>query len=301
MTGWRPSLDVDDVRIVNQRLAVVAVSGHDRQGDQHIQGGQAVGGAADALRPGGHLLADLLEQRVLQLADAVLGPQHLLLVVLQLFGDEALGIGQGLAADIVGRDSRQVALGDLDRVAEDPVVADLEGRDAGAGLFLGLQAGDEALALAADGAQFIQLGVVAGGDDASLAQGEGGGFDDAVLHQVTDICQRIDGGRQCPQQRALQWLQKFQQGRELTQGVQQGPQVASAGRGHADAAVEAFQVGDAPQLGDQRVADRRCLQQLFDRIQPLADRLQSDQRVGEPLLETARSHGGAGPVQAAQQ
>ncbi len=301
MTGWRPSLDVDDVRIVNQRLAVVAVRGHDRQGDQHVQGGQAVGGAADALRPVRHLFADLLEQRVLQLADAVLGPQHLLLVVLQLFGDEALGIGQGLAADVIGRDSRQVALGDLDGVAEDPVVADLEGRDAGAGLFLGLQAGDEALALAADGAQFVQFGVVAGSDDAPLAQGEGGGFDDAVLHQVADVCQRIDGDRQCPQQRALQRLQKFQQGRELTQGVQQGPQVASAGRGHADAAVEAFQVGDAPQPGDQRVADRRCLQQLFDRIQTLADRLQSDQRVGEPLLEAAGTHGGAGPVQAAQQ
>ena len=182
--------DLDDIRVVHQRLAVVPFGGHDLAREISTSSAARPSAVrADALRLSRDLLADLLEQRVLQLADALLGPQHLLLVILQLFGDEALGVGQGLAADVIGRDGRQIALGDLDRVAEDPVVADLEGRDAGAGLFLGLQAGDESLSFAADGAQFVQFGVVAGCDDAPFAQRKGGALDDAVVHQCTDISQ----------------------------------------------------------------------------------------------------------------
>ena len=119
--------DLDHVRIIHRWFAVVPFVGHDCQGYQYIQRCQAVSGAGDAFGLGRHLFADLLKQGVFQIADAVFGPQHLFFVVFQLFGDEALGIGQGLAADVIGRYGCQVAFGDLDGVAEDPVVADLEG------------------------------------------------------------------------------------------------------------------------------------------------------------------------------
>ena len=49
----------------------------------------------------------------------------------QLRGDEALRIGQGLLADVVLRHQMQVRPGDLQIIAEDVVVGDLEGLDAG--------------------------------------------------------------------------------------------------------------------------------------------------------------------------
>ena len=69
---------------------------------------------------------------VLEVADALLGAEDLLLVLLELRRDEALGVDQRLLAHVVGRDPVQVRLGDLDVVAEDLVVADLERADAGA-------------------------------------------------------------------------------------------------------------------------------------------------------------------------
>ncbi len=118
--------------------------------------------------------ADLLEQGVFQLADLLLGPQHLLLVFLQLRRDEALGVGERLVADIVLRDVREVRLGDLDVVAEDLVVADLERADAGALPLALLDARDPALAFGADGAQFVKLGVMAFLDQPAFPQRKGG-------------------------------------------------------------------------------------------------------------------------------
>src|SRR5437660_517291 len=63
------------------------------------------------------------EQLVLQLAGAVLGAEDLVLVLLQLGRDVALGPLDRLLADVVGRDARLVRLGDLDVVAEDLVEA----------------------------------------------------------------------------------------------------------------------------------------------------------------------------------
>ncbi len=282
-------------------LAVVPLTGHRGQRDEHIKHRQTVGGAADAFGLGRHLFADTLEQGVFQVADSLLGSQHLFLVILQLIGDEAFGVGQGLAADVVGRHGPQVTLGDLDGITEDPVVADLEGGNAGARPFLGLQAGNEPLALAADGPQLIQFGVVAGGDDATFPQGEGGSLHDAPLHQAADVVQRVDGGGKGLQEPGLQRGKTRQQGRHAAQGIVQGPQVAPGGRGHADTAVEPLKVGDLPKLRPHLLPQVRGLQQFFHRGKPLPDRLQSHQGIAEPLFQAPGAHGGGGPVQAAQE
>ena len=57
--------------------------------------------------------------------DTLLRPQDLALILLELRCDEALGIGQGLLADVVFRDQVQVGVGDLNVVAEDLIVPDL--------------------------------------------------------------------------------------------------------------------------------------------------------------------------------
>jgi hypothetical protein len=57
--------------------------------------------------------------------------QDLGFVVGQLVGDKALAVDGGLLADVVGRYLGQVGAGDLDKVAKDLVVTDLQRRDSG--------------------------------------------------------------------------------------------------------------------------------------------------------------------------
>ena len=82
---------------------------------------------------------------------SLLGREDLLLVLLQLRRDVALGVLDRLLADVVGGDlalALRLGVRDLDVVAEDLVEADLEARDAGAADLLGLELGDPRLAAA---------------------------------------------------------------------------------------------------------------------------------------------------------
>ena len=72
------------------------------------------------------------KMRRLQGEDPLVGAQDAVLVLLELRGDEALAARDRLLADVVGGDVAEVRLADLDVVAEDPVEAHLERRDAGA-------------------------------------------------------------------------------------------------------------------------------------------------------------------------
>ena len=92
-------------------------------------------------------------------------PQDPGFVILQVHGDEALGVHQGLFADVVGGHQVLVGLGDLQVIAEDLVVAHFQAVDAGAAAFLGLQAGDPVLAFPAEADEFVQLRVIAFPDD----------------------------------------------------------------------------------------------------------------------------------------
>src|SRR3972149_1517554 len=84
-----------------------------------------------ALRPGGHGRADLLEELELEPRHALLGAEGPALVLLQLRGDEPLGPHERLAPHILRRDLGGMGVAHLDGVAEDPVEAHAEGRNAG--------------------------------------------------------------------------------------------------------------------------------------------------------------------------
>ena len=120
-------------------------------------------------RVGRHRVAQLEEQLVLQLLRLLVGRQDLLLVLLQLRRDVALGVLDRLLADVVGGDLLAVGVGDLDVVAEDLVEADLQARDAGPLGLLGLVAGDPLLAAVGQLAQRVELGAEAVADEAAVA------------------------------------------------------------------------------------------------------------------------------------
>ena len=103
--------------------------------------------------------AQRLEELELALDAALVGAEHLLLVLLERRRDEALAAGDRLLADVVVGHRVQVRLRDLDVVAEDAVEAHLERLDAGARALGGFELGDDLLARAADPAQLVELGV----------------------------------------------------------------------------------------------------------------------------------------------
>src|SRR5204863_498964 len=77
--------------------------------------------------------AKRLEELELALDDPLVGAEHLLLVLLQGRGDEALAAVYRLLALVVGRDGAHVRFRDLDVVAKHAVVAHLQRGDAGPG------------------------------------------------------------------------------------------------------------------------------------------------------------------------
>ena len=168
MTGWRPCLMVQP-RLGSQPGTAVAMLGRQfGQGGQDIQNGQGPG----------HLLetGDLLSQAFPQVQEEfrlpfdpdLFRPQDPGFVILEVRGDEALGVHQGLLADVVGGHQVQVGLGDLQVIAEDLVVAHFQAVDAGAAALLGFQAGDPVLAFPAEADEFVQLRVIAFPDDPAI-------------------------------------------------------------------------------------------------------------------------------------
>ena len=131
----RPDGAVDDgelVAVVDVRLDVVADRGSFGERGEHVERRQRARRGLDARRLGGDLPAQPLEDLELALEDALVGAEHLLLVLLERRRDEALATGDRLLAVVVGRHRVEVRLRDLDVVAEHAVVADLERADAGA-------------------------------------------------------------------------------------------------------------------------------------------------------------------------
>ena len=111
-----------------------------------------------------------LEQLQLELDGALRGARDPALEVGQLVGRVAHGAGHALAAGRrpAGR-APAWARGDLDKVAQQVVVADLEGRDAGLAAVALLERRDVLPALVAQRAQLVQLAADALADEAAVA------------------------------------------------------------------------------------------------------------------------------------
>ena len=98
--------------------------------------------------------------------------------VFQFRRDEAFRVGRSLFAGVIGGDGGEVRLGDFEVVAEDRVVADFERLDAGAGDFAVLQFSDPLTSFGAGATEFVEVGVVAFADHATVARGRRGFVDE---------------------------------------------------------------------------------------------------------------------------
>ena len=100
-----------------------------RHGGQDIDDGNS---GSRLLKPR-YLLRDLtpnlFKEPVFQLTDGFLGTQYFGFKFFELRGDESLGIDQGLLPHVMVWHEMEIALGDLDIVAEDLIVSNLQGGD----------------------------------------------------------------------------------------------------------------------------------------------------------------------------
>ena len=104
-----PALDDREVvAVVQVRLAVVAAGGAVGKRRQHVERGERVRGALQRRRVRRDLAPQRLEDRHFERDEVLVGMEHLLLVRLERRRDEPLATGNGLLADVVGRDRVQV-------------------------------------------------------------------------------------------------------------------------------------------------------------------------------------------------
>ena len=242
---------------------------------------------------------DRTKEPVFQLQPFVLGAGDLFLEFLELRGDEAFGVDQGLLADEVLGHMGQLAAADFDIVAEDLVEADLEVANAGARPLAGLQPQNQRLAVAQQAHQFVKLRVVTGPDQVAFPQGHRGVLADGYLQQGLEFAQfvhRAEVGQQGVSPGKL-----FRDFRQLGQGRLEGREIAAIGRAQHHPAVETLQIVDLAQQFPELLPQPGGEAELFHRVQPLPDILNLPQGKQEVFLEQPGSHGGFAEIKSVQQ
>jgi len=188
-----PVADNDGIARAELRLAVI-VAGRDLgQAGQAIEIGNPVSHELKALTVSADLFAEPLKQLLFELQALLLGFEHLRLEGFQGFGKESLGIDQGLLAEVIVGDGAEVGLGNLEVIAEDFVVPDLERADPGALALLGFVAGHPASGIPAEVHIVIQLRTDAWGDNPPGVEGQRGRIGEAGFEQFCNFSQVVPG------------------------------------------------------------------------------------------------------------
>ena len=224
------ALDAQAGRFVQFRLRPVQFLCTFGEGGEHVQFAQRGSAALERLEARIERIQQCVVQQLLAGQRTLACRQHLVLELLELFGDVALGAGQCLPARVVHRRLVGLALADLDVVAMHAVVAHLERGDAAARAFAGLQIDQELVRVRAQPAQLVEFGIVAVGQHAAVAElqrrlrGDGG---DEQRRGVRVLAQLR---RQRPQARRIQRCEMPLHLRQQRQAIAQRGQVARARR-----------------------------------------------------------------------
>jgi hypothetical protein len=300
-TGWRPSRMDEGAAGGHGGADVAAGEGAFGEGGEHVEFGDGGGGLLEDGGVGDDVFAQREEQLVFERDGLVLGAEDLVLAFLELGGDEALAVDDGLLADVVVGDLGEVGFGDFDEVAEDLVEADLEGLDAGALDFAGLELGDPLLAVVGGGAQFVELGVEALADDAAFLDGHGRLVDERAVDAGDEVVLRLDGGGEFAEASGGAGREGVLQGREAGEGEAEGADVASVAGAGGEAREQAFEILDVAEDAAQGVEVVALGEQGFDGVVAGDDGGEVLEGADEPVAEEARAHGGAGGVEGLEQ
>ena len=269
---------------------------------EHVEHGQRPRGVLHARRLGGDRRAQRLEDLELALEDALVGAQHLLLVLLQRRRDEALAAGHGLLAVVVRRDVVQVRLGDLDVVAEHAVEADLQRVDAGARALALFHLGDHLLARSADVPQVVELRVDAVANHAAVAGQRARLVDQRRARWPSAApARRRATPTRLRHQRRLQAVEHHPHAWDRAERLLQPDKVARSGHAQRGPRHEPLEV--VHRL--ERIAQLRALHaakgQFLDGIETIANRFERNQRANQPRAEQPAAHRRDGLVDLVEQ
>ncbi len=229
-----------------------------------------------------------------------LGAQHLMLEFLQFRDDVAFGALEGLAAQIVGRHRVRLGATDFDVVAMHPVEPNLESLDAGTLPFPRLQFHQKPVGVFAQFAQLIQFCIVAGGDDATVAQHLRRVGDDRPPQQIAGFGMRPSTTGEVLQQICVQQTEQALHIGQAGERVGQGDQIARTGRFQRHPRQNPFHVASPAQQAAQ-VFVTAVVQQLPQAVLPLAERVPVAQRAMGPAPQQPSAHRRHTTVQQADQ
>ena len=173
----------------------------------------------------------------------------------------------------------------------------------GAGALAGLEVEQEGVAVQRDGAQLVEVGIEAVGDDAAVAQQHSGRLKQRGLQALGHGRVGRQGRAHLLQQRAFARHAGQQRG-QAQQGVAQTGEFARAHLAQGDAGVDALDVAHLA----QRLADGVEALRGFDGRQQRGDGVVAGaghgavaQRLGQPLAQATAAHAGAAGVNQREQ
>jgi len=213
------------------------------------------------------------------------------LQLLELRGDVALGVGQGLASLVGVGNSIEVGLADLDVVAEYLVVADLQRADAGALPLGALDPGEQLFAAARQLALLVELTVPARPDGAS-PHGRGRILGEALLQNGRQVSEGIEAIGNAAKQRRRCLVDRRQNAGQPVHRRVQTPQLPGRHQRQAHTRGESLEIRQVLQGRAETLEQGRVLHQLGDGAMAIADGLEVDAGTHQPVSQEPRAHPG---------
>ena len=264
--GMAAVLETNDrvLRDVGAGIAVVRRDIGERY--QYIERGDRLGGAFDTVEVECDLLTHIVEQLIFDGDRSLLCAENTALDLFELGRDIALAVGQGLLADVVLRHQILVGIGDLDIVAEDAVVADLQLGDPRLLLLLCFDAGKQRGGVVHVVLELVQRCGVALLDQAAFPHREGRILHDRLIDQRAHIIKRVDITVQLVQELGSEGLEgRFERG-QVGHRLTQRAQLTRVGGAVDDLGHQALDIEDAREVRGQLQAVDRIVHQLLDRV-----------------------------------
>ena len=254
---------------------------------------------------------DVPEQVLFEGVAAVLRAEHLLFVLLEFGRREAFRVRERLAALVLGRRAGRRRLRNLDVEAEHAVAAHAQRLDARARDLLRLVLGNPTVALRRDAAEFVEVGVVAGGDEVPLREQHVRVLRDRAVDQIDHVRlrreTREDGGEGSGGL-GLGSGGWGDQARKRTPDVGdraerggEGAEVARVRAAGVDLRDEPFQVAHVRKACLEGRQAHAVPHKRLHRVEPRVDRLGAAERLADPVRDEARTHRRVRDVEDAQQ
>ena len=287
--------------VVQLRTDIIIFISCQRQRIEHINAGNRARCLLNLDNLAANQAAQLVKQIIFQLLDFFLRTKNFILKRLQLRHNVTLCVHQRLLAhEIIGHAAR-LSLADLDIVAKNLIIANLERLDAGFILHLLLKVLHPRLVIRSNLVQLVQLTVIAGANHAALAHGKRRLIHNRALQNLGQLLMQMQLAAQLTQQAAPAAGQNILQSRQHHQRITQGHKVTCIRTAHLDAAHDTLQIGHGLQLLGYRLAQAAVCQKLGHGLLTLGNTAKVEQRTFNPAAQTARTHRGFRKVQHVQQ